>query len=124
MLDALFTKSWDEFLLRRTERETELNLTKFVDAMLKETATLKIVDDLDDEEMLDANLEALIAREVAAGIKPMLEELNQLKNTSAKNVPGGAKATGPPKRLHRQQEEKWSKQTQNGKEKTTKRTAQ
>jgi hypothetical protein len=28
-------------------------------------------------------------------IKPILAELNQLKKTTAKNVPGGAKATGP-----------------------------
>jgi hypothetical protein len=94
MLDALFTKSWDEFLLRRTERETELNLKKFVDQMLKETATRKIALQLDDEEMHDDNLEALVSKKVAAGLKPMRDKINQLE-TSAKNVPRGAKLAGP-----------------------------
>jgi hypothetical protein len=95
ILDALFTKSWDEFLLGKIERETELNVKEFVDKQLIEIETEDTLIDLSNEIIVDANIEALIARKVAAGIKPILAELNQLKKTTAKNVPGGAKATGP-----------------------------
>jgi hypothetical protein len=62
---------------------------------LTEDETEDTLIDLDNELIVDANIEALIARKVAAGIKPILAEFNQLKKTTAKNVPGGAKATGP-----------------------------
>jgi hypothetical protein len=55
ILDALFTKSWDEYLLGKTERETELKVKEFVDKQSDETEDTLI--DLDDEIIVDANIE-------------------------------------------------------------------
>jgi hypothetical protein len=98
LLEALFVRSWDNYLVRKAEIHRQLAVKKFVDENMLENATADIAMELEDITLNSKKLGELVSAQVTAGTKKLQAKIARLENALPKNQTGAQKSSAAKKK--------------------------
>jgi hypothetical protein len=93
LLEALFVRSWDNYLARKAELHRQLAVKHFVEENLRENITADVAMELEDITVNSKNLGELVTAQVNAGTKKLQAKIARLELSIPKNQTGAQKSS-------------------------------
>jgi hypothetical protein len=93
LLEALFARSWDTYLARKSELLRHVAVRSFVEENLREDATSDVAMDLEDITVNSKKLGDLVTAQVNAGTKKLQQKIDRLEKAVPKNQSGAQQSS-------------------------------
>jgi hypothetical protein len=108
VIDALFVRSWDQYLARKAETARQISVREFVEEELRESITSDVAMDLEEITDKSKKLDDYISSKVTEGTRKLQGHVNRLEKqvSNPKNQKGAQKSSASVKRNQKDQKTK------------------